>query len=270
MPALRGGTRKFVSCVSGLPFAKSIWQCSDLPSLVVFCATTSWLDYLSCLHEHDQVDQGVMAKIVILLWAIWNARNTYIFQWKDMSPSLMVQRGISLLNAYASSMLATPRVTRQELGERRGWIAPSSSFCKLNVDASFQNGKGGYGFVLRDGAGALFFVGARPLSSVASILHAEAMSLWRNFEIVVGRYDCALVVESDCQVLVKQLKERGRDMSSMGAIIEGLRHLLFHVSQEVFVQFAPQCGNMIAYDIAKLGLNLVSNAFWVNNSLHQF
>lgn len=58
--------------------------------------------------------------------------------------------------------------------------------------------------------------------------------------------------------------------SSMGAVIEGLHYLLFNVSQEVFVQFAPHCGNMIAHGIAKLGLNLVSNVFWVKNSLHQF
>lgn len=81
-----------------------------------------------------------------LIWCIWNRQNDKIFNEKEVSPGIILERA---RNCNKSK-------------DRNSWQAPPSNCGKINCDASLcDQGWIGLGVVAQDSNGDVFFAGTR-------------------------------------------------------------------------------------------------------------
>jgi ribonuclease HI len=78
---------------------------------------------------------------------------------------------------------------------------------KINIDGAFTADpcNGGWGFIIRDGASVVAGSGTGQLLFPQSALHSEAEASLQGLTAAMNWGMTRIIVESDCQVLVKLL-----------------------------------------------------------------
>ncbi|KAE8804478.1 retrotransposon unclassified [Hordeum vulgare] len=96
---------------------------------------------------------------------------------------------------------------------QKDWQPPPTNSVKVNFDAAFyeESGRGAWGCVIRDDQGVFLAAKAGTLEHLSSPLHAEALACVKATEASAELGVHRLVLESDCQVLVKALHTDDRD-----------------------------------------------------------
>lgn len=91
---------------------------------------------------------------------------------------------------------------------------------KINTDGAFHSttGSGGWGFVIRDSAGTVRGAGVGRLGSVASAAQAEAEACMQALVAASHWGMSNVAVETDCQILVKALQSKERDLAPEGVL----------------------------------------------------
>jgi hypothetical protein len=97
----------------------------------------SFTDWLTTMLENSKNED--MEKIISLIYNIWNARNLFVFQNKDIPVMLVVQKSFAAWQEYKSTSKASPIATSTPTFESHGhniyWTPPPKNALKLNVDA---------------------------------------------------------------------------------------------------------------------------------------
>lgn len=141
------------------------------------------------------------------LWNIWKARNLKAFE--DVNPNPM--EAMFTIKIFVAEFLSCRKVATPHPSISTGlnsgsslWRPPRSNFIKINTDAQFDpnSGHGFSGIVCRDEYGRL-------ISGVTSQIYAssafvvEALALREAISLAVTLNLPSVVVESDCQELIK-------------------------------------------------------------------
>lgn len=122
---------------------------------------------------------------------------------------------------------------------------------KINVDVAFKSGKVGFGFVLRDDRGILLQSGAGRLENISSAIHAELMGTWQSFRYATQCQRGSFIIETDSQVLVKQITSTEQDLSPLGGIVNRFRALFRNSHPLAMVIFCLSIANRAAHLLAK-------------------
>ena len=85
------------------------------------------------------------------------------------------------------------------------WKRPEEGWAKVNTDAGFdaENGTGRSGVVIRDHSGAVIGAAARWFEGVQDVLSAEALAAKEGLELAVELGLPRVILELDCQSLMK-------------------------------------------------------------------
>lgn len=189
----------------------------------------------------------------MLLWSLWKARNSFVFQDSPL-------RHIDAFNVAISTRADFQR-TNLHLSQHRSpsstsnWAPPPHRWIKINSDASLGlDGAAGIGGVFRDHGGVVtkVFTGFLPFCDDVEI--AEAAACRNGIHLAVDMGVRALVVEVDNLSLATLLQKNHIPRSPVGTIIADILHAARSLDLVTFCWTHRSC-NSVANEVARLARN---------------
>lgn len=174
---------------------------------------TSWLHLFRLILEDDGTDLETLEKIIICLWGLWNARNTWIFSRKQFNPQKVIESALIRLQSFKSilSPKCCPSMLEEEEGQR--WKPPVRNTLKLNTYAVFYSTAARYIYVLRDSARWVLLSGARPLQHCILTELAELLAIQPSVDQIGEYWGKPILIEIDCLNLAQQMEVPDRNFS---------------------------------------------------------
>ncbi|KAE8665649.1 putative UDP-Glycosyltransferase superfamily protein [Hibiscus syriacus] len=160
-----------------LPCFENLFLKHVAPSPLCFRCETGSESILHAIRDCPKVqsvwDLFAIPCVLVLLWALWGARNRHLHQGR-ISSDVEIHRFVMAYLSEACIAPSVPDVARMPV--TMVWHPPPPNCFKVNFDGSFDrdSGKGAIGVVLRDPTGGF-------VSAVARFIHLRWMlSMWRH------------------------------------------------------------------------------------------
>ncbi|XP_074299687.1 uncharacterized protein LOC141630836 [Silene latifolia] len=196
-------------------------------------------------------------------WAIWEARNGWVFENKGVDVTRVAKRVRSLLREMQEESSGGESNTQVAVGVER-LEKPMEGFMKLNIDAGVKEGWGaGFGVVCRGSVGVVKWRVSERRREVMEPRLAEAEAMLIGVTEARKRGLTKVVFESDCKVLIEALKKQEKGRSDFHLIIEDILSfcddfLLTHWS------FVSRKLNSVAHELAHLSSLHPGRRCWGN------
>ncbi|KAM6553322.1 hypothetical protein CsatB_014084 [Cannabis sativa] len=228
---------------------KNIWKLLPWYKKISKLGEGSMFDVLQAVEQ--QVTRDEFEDTIKVLWAIWENRNR---QWNQI-PSMNGQQLLNwVFNAYpkASTVDLTAGQKKVDVYPNpKHWIPPDSGCICVNSDAAInENTAGvGLGFVWRTASGQLLSAGMVYMPSLCSVKMAEAWALLEALKKPPAIDTSQIAVQTDCKLLVEEIKTQGNILTAERNIIHKLNRVLetfnsvhiFHVKRT-----NNKCANLLA------------------------
>ncbi|KAK8503471.1 hypothetical protein V6N12_066160 [Hibiscus sabdariffa] len=193
-------------------------------------------------------DVNQQTLLVITYWAICHARNKLIYEGSICSiptTSTFIQAFILEIESLVEVLALKP------IPKKAKWFPPDSNSIKLNFDASFNSSTNSSvtGIVARNSQGLVMAACTFPHSAVADAFTADL-----GFRSVQ--------VEGDSLSIIKKLNAVTMDRSLIIPIINDIQILRGSFDNITF-SFVGWQGNMVAHELAKLGIQFSEPMYWM-------
>ncbi|CAL9002973.1 unnamed protein product [Prunus brigantina] len=196
----------------------------------------------------------------MLLWNIWNERNTVVWTAKRRSPCEAVDGAVRLLYKFQEYQSPIPLSLSRAKAK---WQKPPLGAIKINVDGAFQRltGFGGGGIIARDFAGCFVAARACKFNHVSSPEHAEILALREALLFVKDFGPGPKMIESDAQGVTQAVQATVEDRSQFSCLISDCK-FLFSQLEHICIQFVYRETNRAAHRLARLALTLPATLSW--------
>lgn len=210
-------------------------------------------DMRALVSSWKEVEARTKQRGLFLAWCIWGERNQRVFSNK-FTPNVVllerVRRYVEEHGKYTAKVYnaARPRVPRSP----KVWVAPPEGVIKINADASLAvDGWVGLGIVARDNTGSVIFAGTRRMRAhwPPDIVEAKALAMAARLGAKYGVKD--IIIESDCQVLIKRLTKGATYFSDLDSVLSDIMALCVNFNS-VNWSHVKREGNFVAHHLAKL------------------
>ncbi|KAM6569155.1 hypothetical protein CsatB_017140 [Cannabis sativa] len=222
----------------------------------------AWFEAFCISHLTDNIE-----KLAMILWSVWGARNDLVWNDKAISVERVVSSAITYLDLWKSAQNSNGGASSFSSQFRAGvehWIKPSLGELKVNCDAALFSGERshGLGWIARDHAGLCVSAAAVKHRGDIDPVVAEALSMkealswikscWEDSRTVEGLCPTAVLLESDCLVLVNAITSKSHILSPLGLIVLDCISLIRSFSSfDISVQFVKRSGNQAANWLAR-------------------
>ncbi|KAM6594520.1 hypothetical protein CsatA_002223 [Cannabis sativa] len=213
----------------------ALWNCDKIKKILKLLP---WYKKISKLGEGSmfdvlqeverQVTRDEFEDTIKVLWAIWENRNR---KWNQL-PSMNGQQLLNwVFNAYPKAYISD-LTTGHQMGETtsnlKHWIPPENGCICVNSDAAInENTAGvGLGFVWRTASGHLVSAGMVYMPSMCSVKMAEGWALLEALKNPPAVDTSQIEVQTNCKVLVADLKFQGNTLTTERNIIHKLNRVL--------------------------------------------
>ncbi|XP_042964737.1 uncharacterized protein LOC122298961 [Carya illinoinensis] len=185
------------ACMDSLPSKAKLMQKQVLKDA---CCSVSEL----AMQFVARKDMSNLARFFCFAWDFWFRRNKLEFDHKILSPSHVISHSLGLLHSYKTVVVKT----RMQARTHFSWKAPPAGVLKLNIDgAIFSDAhKAGIGAILGDSIGQVLMAVSKIEVDVEEPETVELLAVFRGMKLCVSMGISALVVESDCLLLVQSLQ----------------------------------------------------------------
>ncbi|KAF4368399.1 hypothetical protein F8388_019116 [Cannabis sativa] len=195
----------------------------------------------------------------ILLFGIWNARNSILFKniilltmWKKLWS--IICRNTVLLNTpnntQHSEATPIPHTSHQHLPPS---LSPDTPALFVDAAIDHHNGLTGAGFVFKRGYQTVLASQYRRLPGVVSPIFSEGQALLQSLKWCIDSQFSPQVVFSDCLNLVSKVNGDWQDNSAISGLVSRIRMLLSNFPG-ASLQFLPRQFNMDAHNHAREAL----------------
>ncbi|XP_074358052.1 uncharacterized protein LOC141697532 [Apium graveolens] len=217
-----------------------------------------------------QVNSSKVDEIVMLLWAIWLARNRVI--WHNTYPHVdeVVRDSRVILDQWkdAQSKIYKPSVgDSNTMDGKEQWIKPSVDTIKINVDAAlFHNEhRYGYGVVARDHNGNFLEVKVAGFAGSMTAEMAEVLGFKEALSWVKAKQWSKVILEMDCIRVVQAMRSVTVFASTFGLIIEDCKKLVHEIANAEYY-FVKRSSNRVAYCLARQSCFISDCHFTIHNA----
>jgi hypothetical protein len=178
------------------------------------------------LHPHtwskDILDREIVSKkdaavAVSVMWTIWGSRNSYNHGEVKYQPLRSIELVDELIKAID---IPLPGPVARTVPEVQKWKRPEESWLKLNCDGAlnFQEKVAGTGVIVRDHTGGFVVAECRKYSHIVDPGMVELLACRDAVWLAKARGWSHVVVETDCQLIVKEWNE-GKVQRSASTLI---------------------------------------------------
>ncbi|KAF5450596.1 hypothetical protein F2P56_030930 [Juglans regia] len=195
----------------------------------------------------------------LITWGLCFRCNKMQMEKNLIQPSQVINHALSLHKSFNDLRSSSTQIAKRMCY----WEPPPRGFLKLNVDgAMFLNlRKAGVGVVVRDNKGKLVMAASKMGNEVDDPTTIELMALLRGLQLCVHLGFSKIVVESDCMLMVQELKDDQDSFSTNVNLIKEAKSLLQHF-QEVEIQHVHCMGNEVAHRLACYSWNVDNISMW--------
>ena len=178
-----------------------------------------------------------------IVWGIWTARNSLIFENRHYTPLDIISKSIRMAREWSNAQLtSTPNPPTHHSRELQPLITPPFVFCF--TDAAWQAGsnRAGCGWILKDHRDDFLKQGTGTFNNTSSPLMAEALAVRSALLIALDMGITRICIKSDCQALVATIfsKKHPADLHGITRDIE-LLSLSFNCISFVFISRNLNC-----------------------------
>lgn len=215
----------------------------------------------------EQGDSEEIRLFVGIARRLWLRRNDVVYGGSLLHPSLLVQRAIVAREEYTQANEAGVGVSMQMVSKGpMMWKAPSMGWKKMNWDASIAKDKNwmGFGMVLRDEQGAVLAAFSKTVTGRFDVLKAEAKACLTAIQFCQGLGILHIHLEGDAQGVISAINSEHSDWSSMGVLVEDIKHELQSL-QQWQLSFVRREGNQAAHTLANLASRCFMNNVWLHS-----
>ncbi|KAL5578350.1 hypothetical protein UlMin_020049 [Ulmus minor] len=224
----------------------ALWGCNTLEFL---------------LSANDALSSENLEFLCILLWRIWFRRNKWIHEqiWLDDEScfSWARQHLADFVKANCTERDPVKKSTAST------WQPPEIGVVKVNSDAAWcsKMKKFGLGSVIRDYTGKVLGSVATPIHSLVSVAVAESWALERGILLAKHLGYAAVILESDCLGVTKDLESRTLHDSDLSYAFDSI----YEICNDLYLykfSHTPRIGNQVAHNLARLALSLENEQIW--------
>jgi hypothetical protein len=136
------------------------------------------------------------------------------------------------------------------------WNTPPATWLKINSDGAFlvREGRGAWGFVIRDEDGDVITTGNGHMDYVRDALHTEAHASLQGIRGAAMKGMTKVILEMDSLILKQALDSDAYRLAEVGGVIYELKSLIASSFTNFLCKFAPRSCNKVAHALAASGL----------------
>ena len=143
-------------------------------------------------------------------------------------------------------------------------MPPEKDTVKLNADGAFVNADAaGAGMVLRDHAGNVILAACRKLDHCNDATEAELAAIEDGLQLALQWTTLPVMVETDCAVAAKMIKEKGPNNSIYAFRIKAIRELIQERGSKI--DSISHDVNEVSHELAKLGRVQARTEVWLGD-----
>jgi ribonuclease HI len=207
-------------------------------------------------------------KLMLVWWRAWHLRNNCIFgdgkvginQSTDfLSNYWQVLSNIREEKQPEDRKGKSPMLEMKEIHEepkknemKSRWKPPDTGWQCLSVDASFikESNFASWGALARNHLGQIKWSAWGILSDCDNAETAEALACLEGIKQAVKLVDSSLIIESDCDALIKKANSDGRDRSHTSSVLADIHRLVTLLPNFTFRKVARE-DNRPAHELAR-------------------
>ncbi|XP_057418993.1 uncharacterized protein LOC130713222 [Lotus japonicus] len=205
--------------------------------------TSVFYEMLTCMMEH--LEDEAVSRIFTMLYVIWEARNAWVFNQRELHVTFVMQRLVAL-----SALPRPVSVTSPAVAGASSWKRPHAGLIKVNFDASVRRNLAGIGLVARDEDGEVLAAATLAMVLMQSVGLAEALCFRWALQMAIDLGFRAVCFETDSLQLFQWWLRRSRGSSYLDLIISDCRTLSLAFSN-MDVSFVRRSGNSAADFLAR-------------------
>jgi hypothetical protein len=217
-----------------------------------FSSHRQWLfDFLESASELQATT------LAVAFWHIWEARNTSRNTADKPNPTRTVGKILAYVDLIRLHLYKQKTDKRcVSVPVRLKWTPPPPGSVLVNSDAAIFKESAGMaaGVIIRDHLGTCIAACRQYINNLPSPEYGEAIALRRAVLLARDRGLDKAIFASDCLSLVQRMDSSTRDRSSVGILVDDIKHLVkdfnsvsfFHVRRELNVAahvLAKSCFN---------------------------
>ncbi|XP_074283835.1 uncharacterized protein LOC141608373 [Silene latifolia] len=198
------------------------------------------------------MEDGEIDSFIMGCWAIWEARNKWVFEQVRVDASNVARR-IENLQQELREAEKEQELRSSTVGTRTGWSKPNEGWVKVNVDAGVKEGWGaGFGAVCRGSEGQVLWGMSERRRNMMEPRMAEAEAILISIQEAGRRGHKNIVVESDCKSLIDALKMKETGRSDFHLILHDIC-CFYNSFACISWNFVSRKYNRVAHELAHWG-----------------
>jgi ribonuclease HI len=209
-------------------------------------------------------DQQVAGAVAVLLWSIWNNRNSCVWnEIKETGRSIGFKAWQVWNEWYSVHHMQQQASSSQQQQQTLEWQKPDTNWYKCNVDAGFHNAlnKTSIGWCVRDFRGRFVLAGTMWKEGICSIVEGESIAILEAMKVITQRGISNVIFETDSKSTVDAIHAlRGGD-SEFCTFICHIRNML-SCNQNFLVKFIKRQANMVAHTLARAAIAWASRCLF--------
>lgn len=123
------------------PWRKPVWFGSGKSFWILEGLNTTadrWMEDLLCENLAKESPMEEVATIFQICWAIWKARNAFVFEGKPLKLQETIDSAFGASSDYLRALFMVPKVNPVKANRDKRWVPPPSSVIKFNCDGAYN------------------------------------------------------------------------------------------------------------------------------------
>lgn len=218
----------------------------------------------------ETLDEEKAARVVMICWSIWRARNEVVWNQMWRSVEEVVSFAMLTLNHYlaAQDVGSIPSLNPLQEGDgAERWAKPVLNTIKINVDAAIFEAEKHFGFacVIRDDKGLLMEAFAKYVPGVVMPALAEVIGIKEALSWVKTHQSTRVELESDSLFSIQAIHGSTIMYSIFGLVVQECKQLQGSLSN-VCLHYVKGTANRAAHVLARQARCYAGRSFQEGNA----